>query len=91
MEQPVHRYTPSIAPSGFVIYSGPMFPEWKGEFLQGALAKTHLKKVKIEGTSFKQESRLLESMNERVRDVEQSADGKIYVSTDSGKIISIER
>lgn len=91
MEQPVHRYTPSIAPSGFVIYSGPMFPEWKGEFFQGALAKTHLNKVKIEGSSFKQESRLLESMNERVRDVEQSADGKIYVSTDSGKIISIER
>ena len=36
-EQPVYYWDPSIAPSGLVVYSGAMFPEWRGDFLVGAL------------------------------------------------------
>ena len=37
MEQPVYYWDPVIAPSGLTIYSGDLFPEWRGNFLIGGL------------------------------------------------------
>jgi glucose/arabinose dehydrogenase len=37
MEQPVHYWDPSIAPSGMMIYSGKLWPEWQGDIFVGAL------------------------------------------------------
>ena len=37
MEQPIVYWDPSIAPSGFAIYEGNLFPDWQGDFFVGAL------------------------------------------------------
>jgi glucose/arabinose dehydrogenase len=37
MEQPVHYWDPSIAPSGLSIYEGDMFEAWNGNLLVGSL------------------------------------------------------
>ncbi|MDE0519013.1 MAG: PQQ-dependent sugar dehydrogenase [Bdellovibrionales bacterium] len=47
MEQPVKYYTPSIAPSGLLIYSGKKFKKWKHHFFSGALVLKHLNRIKI--------------------------------------------
>ena len=42
MEQPVHYWDPSIAPSGLLVYSGSLIPEWRGDILFGSLNSDYL-------------------------------------------------
>ena len=88
MEQPVKQYTPSIAPGSLIIYRGEAFPEWQGNLLVSALKLRHLNRIELnESGQAIAESRLLESKNERIRDLLETHDGYIYFSTDSGKIM----
>ena len=94
MEQPIKHFTPSIAPSGLLIYTGDKFPKWKGDFFSGALVLRHLNKVKFthkKETQYKvkKETRLLTSLNLRVRNVIQGLKGNIFISVDNGQIIKI--
>ena len=47
MEQPVYYWDPVIAPSGMTIYSGALFPEWRGNFLIGGLASQALVRLVV--------------------------------------------
>ena len=87
MENPKKVYIPSIAPSSLLLYTGNKIPNWKGNLLAGALAKTHLNRVALDrqGDLLKEE-RLLEELGERIRDVIQGPDEFIYLSTDSGNV-----
>jgi len=49
MEQPVHHWTPSIAPSGMAFYTGDVFPNWRGNVFVGALAHTHVTRLVMDG------------------------------------------
>jgi len=92
MEDPVKVFIPSIAPSSLLVYSGKLFPEWRGNLFSGALAMTHLNRVILDENFFPQkEQRLFEDKNERIRDVIEHANGDIYFSTDSGKIFRIKK
>ena len=89
MEQPVKHWTPSIAPSGLLIYSGKRFKKWKGDFFSGALALTHLNRLKITNGKVKEEERLLSHKGFRVRNVVEGPDGLIYLSVDKGQILRL--
>lgn len=89
MEQPIKYYVPSIAPSGLEIYSGKLMKAWKGDLFIGALALTHLNRVSPSKSSDKNEERLMGSYNERIRAIRESPSGKLYVSTDSGRIYEL--
>ncbi len=91
MEQPLYYWDPSIAPSGMAFYTSDRAPQWKGNVFVGALAKTHLSRLVLDGETVTGEERLLEDQNARIRDVRQGPDGAIYVATDSpqGKILRI--
>lgn len=90
MEQPLKQFTPSIAPSSLMIYSGKVFKSWAGDFFSGALVLTHLNRVKFDkNLKPVEEERLLEKLEERIRDVVEGPDGLIYFSTDSGKIFRL--
>lgn len=91
MEQPVHEYTPSIAPCGYSIYRSDHFEAWKGWHILGALALRHINLVKIEERKFVSEHRILESLRERIREIEVAPSGEIYFSTDTGKILRMRR
>lgn len=84
MEQPVHHYVPSIAPSDMFFYSGDAFPQWRGNLFLGALALTHLNRLVIDGREVVHEERLLEDRGWRVRTVRQGPDGLIYIGEDTG-------
>ena len=47
MEQPVYYWDPVIAPSGMTIYSGSLFPEWRGNFLIGGLVSRALVRLVV--------------------------------------------
>lgn len=81
MEQPLYYWDPVIAPSGMVFYSGPMFADWQGDILIGALAGQALVRLKRDGTKVVAEARYLQGLA-RIRDVDVAPDGAILVLTD---------
>ena len=93
IEEPKHVWTPSIAPSGMVFYSGDMFPEWQGNLFVGALVNQEVRMLTLEGTKVVAETELFSEIAERIRDVRQGPNGEIYLVTDgeSGKIIRVTR
>ena len=90
MEQPVKHWTPSIAPCGLLIYSGKKFPRWKGDMFSGALALTHLNRLKIKDKKVLKEERLFPELNFRVRHVIEGPEGFIYISADRGWILKLK-
>ena len=92
MEQPVHYWDPSIAPSGLTFYTGDRFPNWKGNAFVGALGFRLLARLELDGERVRVEERLLEDMDQRIRAVVQGPDGLIYLLTDDddGRILRIE-
>ncbi|WP_320034330.1 PQQ-dependent sugar dehydrogenase [Halarcobacter sp.] len=90
MMQPIKYYDPSIAPSSLIVYNGNKFPAFKGDIFIGALKLTHLNRIILDNNfNVLREERLLNDLDERIRDVIESPDGLIYISTDSGNIYRI--
>jgi glucose/arabinose dehydrogenase len=89
MEQPVWVWTPGIAPSGFMIYTGSKFPQWRGSFFIGAMAGHHLNRIVVEGGRVVMEERLMNHQAGRVRLVAQSPDGYIYIGNDDGQLLRL--
>ncbi|WP_337875754.1 PQQ-dependent sugar dehydrogenase [Elioraea sp.] len=82
MEDPVHVWTPSIAPSGLAFYQGDAFPGWRGSMLVGALRSRVLVRLTLEGDRVAAEERI-PVYGERIRDVRVGPDGRVYLLTDS--------
>jgi len=83
MEQPLHRWDPSIAPSGLAFVAGGTFPGWEGDILVGALASRALVRVEMaDGLPTGREERLLEGALGRIRDVRAGPDGALWLLTD---------
>jgi glucose/arabinose dehydrogenase len=83
MAQPLRYWVPSISPSGLAFYTGDAFPEWRGDLFLGALSGEALVRLELDGTKVVHEERLLEDLDERIRDVRQGPDGRLYLLTDS--------
>lgn len=92
MEQPLHYWDPSIAPSGLAFYDSDVIPGWKGSLLVGSLKFRLLSRLEIDGKRIVREERLLQGLNERLRDVRVGPDGLVYLLTDSseGKVLRLE-
>ena len=82
MEQPIHYWVPSIAPSGMAFYTGERFTRWKGNLFVGALRDQMLVRLQLDGGKVVKEERLLKNVLGRIRDVRVGPDGLIYVLTD---------
>lgn len=91
MEQPVHYWDPSIAPSGLAFYAGDAFPAWRGHALVGALAGRHLARLEMRDGRVVAEHRYLADLGERIRDVRVGPDGLVYLLTDSpqGRVLRL--
>jgi glucose/arabinose dehydrogenase len=91
MEQPVYYWDPVISPSGMVVYSGDLFPEWKGNVLVGGLSSRALVRLVLEGDRVAGEERLLTDLGARIREVVQGPDGALYLLTDesNGKLLRV--
>lgn len=76
MEQPVFYWDPSIAPSGMMIYSGTLWPEWRGHVFVGSLKFDHLSR--LGGQPLREAERITGPETERVRDVVEAPDGSIW-------------
>ncbi|MBE9067202.1 PQQ-dependent sugar dehydrogenase [Leptolyngbya cf. ectocarpi LEGE 11479] len=91
MVDPQIVWTPSIAPSGLAVYHGSAFPEWQGDLFAGALVDREIRRIDINASGQLQEVDTI-AIGQRVRDVRQGPDGKLYALTDedNGQLLVIE-
>jgi glucose/arabinose dehydrogenase len=91
LEQPIHYWDPSIAPSGAVFYTGNRYRGWTGSLFTGGLASQMLLRISVDGEKVMSQERLLQGLNERIRDVRQGPDGLLYLLTDNsdGRVLRL--
>jgi glucose/arabinose dehydrogenase len=99
VEPPLVYWSPSIGPSGLLVYTGNRFPEWKlnvfvGSVRRGEIPRTGgLERVVLNDKlqELRRET-LLTELHQRIRDVRQGPDGLIYVLTDEddGALLRLE-
>jgi len=82
MEQPVHYWDPSIAPSGLMIYSGKLWPDWQGDIFVGALKFELISRLERNGDRVTDEERLFTEEYGRIRDMREGPQGAIWFVTD---------
>ena len=90
MEQPLHYWDPSIAPSGMAFISSDKYGDWKGSLLVGSLKFSYLDRCEIKNGKVVKEERLLDGIG-RVRAIEQGPDGYIYVGVENIGIVKLLR
>lgn len=83
MEQPLHHWTPSIAPSGMAFLRSDRYgPAWQGNLFVGSLKFRYLARLELQNGRVVREERLLPQLGQRVREVRQGPDGLLYLLTD---------
>lgn len=82
MQQPQYFWTPSIAPSGLLFYTGAMFGEWRGNIFVSALSGQHIARLVLDGDRVVAEERLLLDRSQRIRELRQGPDGALYALTE---------
>lgn len=86
MEQPVHYWVPSIAPSGMAFLTSDRYgAAWRGNLFVGSLKFNYLNRIELQGGKVVREHKLLADLGQRVRDVRQGPDGLLYVLTDASR------
>lgn len=90
MEQPAHYWDPSIAPSGMMIYSGKLWPEWEGDIFVGSLKFDYISR--LDGDPLTEVEQLQSDQTGRVRDITEGPDGAIwFLSVYDGALYKITR
>lgn len=83
--EPAYVWTPSIAPSGLIIYNGSLFSEWNGDAIIGGLASRDIRRVDLENGVVVGEEILLSDINARIREVDEGGDGSLLVLAVDGE------
>ena len=91
MEQPLHYWDPTSAPSGLAFYNADLFPEWKGSLFFGSHNPKYVGRLSLNGTRVTGEERLLEDFGAQIRDVRVGPDGAIYLLADDpgGRVLKL--
>lgn len=81
----------SIAPSGMAFFTGSTPAHWNGSLFLGALAGQALWRLQLDGNRVVGRERLLTGLGERIRDVRQGPDGRLWLLTDgsSGRLLRV--
>ena len=93
MEQPLHYWVPSIAPSGMAFLTSTRYGDaWKGSLFVGSLKFGTLHRLEVAQGKVQREEKLLQGNGERIRDVRQGPDGLLYLLTDSpqGRLVRLQ-
>ena len=93
MEQPLHYWAPSIAPSGMAFLTSARYgAAWQGSLFIGSLKFGTLHRLEVAGGKVQREEKLLQGNGERIRDVRQGPDGLLYMVTDSpqGRLLRLQ-
>jgi glucose/arabinose dehydrogenase len=77
---PLLSWTPVIAPGGMIQYHGSKFVGWTGDFVLAGLVQQGIVRLRVNGGTAAEVARI--SLGARIREVEEAADGSIWVLQD---------
>ena len=85
-------WNPVISPGGLIVYSGKLFPQWKGDLFIGGLSSMALVRVDVEGTNASKGDQW--PMGTRIREPEEGPTGAIWLLEDGqrgaqGKLLKL--
>lgn len=84
MRQPDFDWTPSIAPSGMILYTSTALPSLTDHLLVTSLKFKQLRALKFDGSRIHAEQIVLPNFEYRLRDVVQDQQGHVLLLTDGG-------
>ncbi|XCN73332.1 MAG: PQQ-dependent sugar dehydrogenase [Candidatus Electrothrix aestuarii] len=86
---PEAYWVPTVAPSGLIIYSGTLFPDWQGNAFLGGLRSQSLVRIRMQEKQAEEVERF--DMGHRIREVEQGPQGAIWVLEDGkgGRLLQL--
>lgn len=89
---PAWTWLQTVAPTGLHFYAGNEFAAWNQSLLIGGLSRGSLWRMQIEGETIRSAEELFTDDRVRIRKVNQSPAGKLYIITDetNGKLIRIK-
>jgi len=88
LEEPIHYWVPSIAPSGMAFVTSDKYPHLQGNLLVGSLNFQYLELDILDGNEVIGREKLLEDLG-RFRDVRQAPNGYIYAAIEGKGIIRL--
>lgn len=80
LEAPKLWWNPVISPGGMMLYSGKMFPDWRGSLLIAALSGKAIVRITLDGDKATPAATYAVGM--RVRDLAQALDGAVWLLED---------
>ncbi|MFY0604686.1 MAG: PQQ-dependent sugar dehydrogenase [Flavobacteriaceae bacterium] len=89
MEDPLHQWTPSIAPSGMAFVNSNRYPKMKGNLLVGSLKFQYISNCTLKDGKILKEEKILEGLG-RVRSLEMGNDGYMYAGIENFGIVKIK-
>jgi glucose/arabinose dehydrogenase len=94
-EEPRSTWLPTTtAPSGLAFYNGERFPEWNGNLFAGALVGATLWRHVLDAdgkVTAREEVAAVKALGKRIRAVKQGPDGWLYLLSDDGRLVRVER
>lgn len=88
MEQPELYWIPSIGPGGMCFVKGDIYPAWKGDLMASSMRFGYINHCIIKGKKIIGQEMLIKNMR-RIRDIQQSPDGHLYISVEKGYIFRL--
>jgi aldose sugar dehydrogenase len=86
MEQPVHYWVPSIAPSGMCFVTGNNYLPWKGNIIINSLKFKYLAKLEMKDNKVINETPILKNVG-RIRFVKMGIDNFIYIGIEDDGVV----
>ena len=77
---PVAWWTPAISPADLILYSGDLFPDWRGDLITPGLSSRAIIRIRIDGGIAMEVDRYV--MGTRIRSIDQGPGGELWVLED---------
>ena len=94
MEQPLYYWTPSIAPSGMIVYEEDLFSEWKNNIFVSNLVYKDVRMLSLdENKEVINEKILFKEVGKRIRNIITLSNGELVLITDKkdGQLIKVKK
>jgi aldose sugar dehydrogenase len=85
---PVFSWTPAIGPSNLMVVDREAFPRWRGDLLLASLRGNALFRIRLQGDQVAYVEPI--PLDRRIRDMAETADGRIVLWGDDGWFIALE-